>query len=171
MTTTTRRRFLPTRKIPERTARKSVCGGTDLWARLSRICGKIGLIAAVVFATWGPAGAEVLEVRSGEAILGLDGATGAPVRFADTAAGLELASGGRELFRLAVILPGADPGQPLELSSRDAKAVKRIEGQGVRLRFEGIGKRNLSAVCVVEAGTDGLFRFRIKVEGESGAMV
>ena len=127
--------------------------------------------SAVVFATWGPAVAEVLEVRSGDAILGLDGATGAPVRFADVGAGLELAGGSQELFRLVVIPPGADPGQPLELSSRDAKAVKRIEGDGVRLRFERIGNRDLAAVCVVEAGTDGLFRFRIQVEGESGTTV
>ena len=139
--------------------------------RLSRICKEIGMIATVVFAMWGPAAAEVLEVRSGDAVLGLDGATGAPVRLADVGAGLELAGGGQELFRLVVIPSGADPQQPLELSSRDAKAVNRIEGDGVRLRFERLGNRNLAAVCVVEAGTDGLFRFRIKVEGESGAIV
>lgn len=94
MTATTWRRFCLTRKIPRRTARKSAYGGVDLWARLSRIWEKIALIAAVVFATCGSADAEVLEVRSGDAILGLDGATGAPVRFADPRAGLELASGG-----------------------------------------------------------------------------
>ena len=49
--------------------------------------------------------------------------------------------------------------------------MNRIEGEGVRLRFEGIGNRDLAAVCVVEAGTDGLFRFRIQVEGESGTIV
>ncbi len=41
----------------------------------------------------------------------------------------------------------------------------------MRLRFERIGNRDLAAVCVVEAGTDGLFRFRIQVEGESGTIV
>ncbi|NQT15037.1 MAG: hypothetical protein HQ582_19935, partial [Planctomycetes bacterium] len=129
------------------------------------------MIAAFVFAMWAPAAAEVLEVRSGDAVLELDGATGAPLRLADVGAELELAGGGQELFRLVVIPSGADPRQPLELSSRDAKAVNRIEGDGVRLRFERLGNRNLAAVCVVEAGTDGLFRFRIKVEGESGAIV
>ena len=146
-----------------------------VWAfsqsRLSSICGEIGVIAAVLFALRGPAAAEVLGVRSGDAVLGLDGATGAPVRLADVEAALELAGGGQELFRLVVIPSGVDPRQPLELSSRDAKAVRRIEGDGVRLRFERIGNRNLAAVCVVEAGTDGLFWFRIKVEGESGTIV
>ena len=84
--------------------------------------------------------AEVLEVRSGDAVLGLDGATGATVRLADAGAGLELAGRDQELFRLVVVPPGGDPRQPLELSSRDAKAVSRIEGEGLRLRFEGIGK-------------------------------
>ncbi len=60
MTATTRRRFCLTRRIPGRTARKSAYSGVDLWARLSRIWGKIGLIAAVVFATCGSADAEVL---------------------------------------------------------------------------------------------------------------
>lgn len=129
------------------------------------------MIAAVVFAMWGPSVAEVLDVRSGDAVLGLDGATGAPARLADVKAGMELAGGGRELFRLVVLPSDTNPRQPLELSSRDAKAVTRIEGDGVRLRFDGIGNRNVAAVCVVEARTDGLFRFRIKVEGESGTIV
>jgi hypothetical protein len=140
-------------------------------SRLSRICGEIAMMTAVLFATLGPAAAQVLEVRSGDAVLGLDGATGAPVRLAETGTGWELAVEGQELFRLIVIPPGADPRQPLELSSRDAKAVHRIEGDGVRLRFEGIGNRNLAAVCDVAAATDGLFRFRIQVEGEAGTFV
>ena len=135
---------------------------------LSRICTQVGVVAAILFATWGLAAAEMLELRSGNTVLGLDKATGASVRLADANAGLELASGGRELFRLLVIPPGTDSGKPLELSSRDAKAVKQIEGQGIRLRFEGIGNRNLAAVCAIQAGTDGMFRFRIQVEGESG---
>ncbi|MCY2989979.1 MAG: DUF6259 domain-containing protein [Planctomycetota bacterium] len=171
MTTPTRRDLLLMRMIPRRTPGRADCDGIDLRAELSRICGKIGLLAAVVFATGGAADAEVLEVRSGAAVLGLDGTTGAPVRFADTGAELELGRGGRELFRLVVSSSAADPGPPLELSSRDAKAVKRLAGDGVRLRFEGIGNRALAAVCVVEAGTDGLFRFRITLEGEAGATV
>ena len=140
-------------------------------SRLSRICWHISMIAAIVFATSGPVTAEVLEVRSGDSVLGLDEATGVPVGLADAKAGLELVGGDQELFRLVVIPPGADPRQPLELSSRDAEAVTRVQGDGVRLRFDRIGNRNLAAVCVVEAGTDGLFRFRIKVEGESGTIV
>ncbi len=140
-------------------------------ARLLRICGEIAVIALVVFAMGAPAAAEVLEVRSGDAVLGLDRATGAPVRLADVKTGLELAGKDQELFRLVVIPPGADPRQPVELSSRDAQTVKRIEGDGIRLRFEGIGKRNLAAVCAVEPGTNGLFRFCINVEGESGTFV
>jgi len=128
------------------------------------------LITAVMFATWGPAVAEVLEVRSGDTILGLD-ATGAPVRLADVRNALELAGGDQELFRLVVIPPGADPERSVELSSRDAQAVKRIEGDGLRLRFEEIGNRNLAAVCVVDAGTDGLLRFRITLEGQAGVIV
>ena len=115
--------------------------------------------------------AEVLEVRSGDAVLGLDGATGAPVRLADAGAKLELAGRDQELFRLVVIPPGGDPRQPLELSSRDAKAVRRIEGEGLRLRFEGIGKPNLAAVCVVKAGPERRFWFGIQVEGEAGTFV
>ena len=115
--------------------------------------------------------AEVLEVRSGDAVLGLDGATGAPVRLADAGAQLELAGRDQELFRLVVVPPGGDPRQPLELSSRDAKAVSRIEGEGLRLRFEGIGNPNLAAVCVVKAGPEGRFRFGIQVEGEPGTFV
>ena len=92
-------------------------GETRPGAMLRRTCGKIGMIAAAVLATWGPAAAEVLEVRSGAARLGLDGATGALLRFADPEAGLELAGGGQDLFRLVVIPPGADPGEPLRLSS------------------------------------------------------
>lgn len=53
--------------------------------------------------------ADVLEVRSGDAMLGLDGATGALVRLADAEAGLEFAIEGQELFRLVVIPPGGDP--------------------------------------------------------------
>ncbi len=139
-------------------------------SRISKMCGKIGMIAAVVFATGGPAATEVFEVRSGDTVLELDGATGAPVRLADTAGGLGLA-GGQELFRLVLIPPGADPRHPLELTCRDAKAVTRVAGDGLRLRFDRIGNRNLAAECVVEAATNGLFRFRIKVEGESGAIV
>ncbi len=154
----------------QRTSRFSL-GETHPGAMLRRTCGKIGMIAAAVLATWGAAAAEVLEVRSGAACLGLDGATGALLRFADPEAGLELAGGGQELFRLVVSPPGADPVEPLRLSSRDAQAVKRIEGDGVRLRFEGIGNRDLAAVCAVESGADGFFRFRITVEGESGAVV
>lgn len=115
--------------------------------------------------------AEVLEVRSGDAVLGLDGATGALVRLADAGAGLELAIEGQELFRLVVIPPGGDPRQPVELCSRDARAVTRLGGDGLRLRFEGMGKQNLAAVCVVEAGPEGRFRFGIRVEGEAGTFV
>jgi len=129
------------------------------------------LMTAVVFATGAPAVAEVLEVRSGATILGLDGATGAPVRLADIKDGLELAGGDRELFRLVVIPPGADPQRPAELSSRDAPAVKRLEGDGLQLRFEGLGNRDLTAVCRVDGGTDGLVRFRLTLEGESGLIV
>jgi len=53
------------------------------------------MIAAIVFTMGGPATAEVLEVRSGDAILGLDAATGAPVRLLDEGTGLELAGEGR----------------------------------------------------------------------------
>jgi len=131
-------------------------------------------LAACLALLGGSAGvcrAEVLELRSGDACLGLDGATGTPVRLADIETGLELTAEGQELFRLVVIPPGDDPRPPLELSSREAKAVKRIAGDGVRLRFEGIGNENLAAICVVEAGQDGLFRFGIQVEGEAGTLV
>ncbi len=127
--------------------------GMGSQSRLSRICGEIGMMAAVVFAMWGSAAAEVLEVHSGNAVLRLGEATGAPLQLADTKTGLELAGKRQELFRLVVVPPGADPRQPMELSSRDAKAVSRVEGDGVRLRFEGIGNRELAAVCVVEAGS------------------
>ncbi len=141
-------------------------------SRLLRIFGKVGMIAAAVFAVGGPAAAEVYEVRSGNAVLKVDGATGALVWFADTAGGLGLDSGGQELlFRLVVIPPGTDPQHPLGLTSRDAETVKRLDGDGLRLRFERIGHRDLAAVCVVEAVANGLFRFRIKVEGESGTIV
>ena len=129
------------------------------------------MIAAALFTMWGAAAADVVELRNGDAVLGLDRATGAPVRLADVGTGLELAGRDQELFRLVVVPPGSDPRQPLELSSRDAKAVKQIEGDGVRLRFEGIGNRNLTAVCTVEFGMGGLFRFFIKVEGESGTFL
>ena len=78
----------------QRTSRFSL-GETHPGAMLRRTCGKIGMIAAAVLATWGAAAAEVLEVRSGAACLGLDGATGALLRFADPEAGLELAGGGQ----------------------------------------------------------------------------
>lgn len=114
---------------------------------------------------------RMVEVRSGDVVLELDGATGGPVRLADLGAGLELVASGRELFRLVVIPSDTDSRQPVELSSQDAKTVRRIEGDGERLRYEGIGNGNLAAVCVVEAASDGLFRFRIEVEGEPGTIV
>lgn len=132
-----------------------------------RVFGVLGLVAGIL----GVARAGVLELRSGSALLGLDGATGSPVRFADAGKGLEFASGGEGLFRLVVAPRDGDPLKPLDLSSREAKAVRRLEGEGIRLRFERIGGRDLSATCAVAAGADGMFRFRIKVEGERGMIL
>ena len=105
--------------------------------------GRLGMMAAVAFTVGASVAGEILELRSGDAILGLDGATGAPVRLADGRAGLQFAGGGQELFRLAVILPGGDPQKPLELSSREARAVTPAGGDGLTLRFEAIGGRGV----------------------------
>jgi hypothetical protein len=164
-------RFDLTREIPRAASRNSVVGRKDSRARPSCPFGTIGLVSVIAFAMWRVAVADVIEVRSGNAILGMDAATGALVRFADTEAKLELGSGGQSLFRLVVILPNTDPGRPVELTSGDAKAVERVDGGGVRLRFERIGNRDLAAVCVVQAGADGHFQFRIQVTGESGTTV
>ncbi len=64
--------------------------------------------------------AEVLEVRSGDAVLGLDRATGAPVRLADAGAKLELTGRDQEWFRLVVVPPVGGPvwghaGRPVRL--------------------------------------------------------
>lgn len=130
-------------------------------------------MGAVILWFWavGAAVAGVIEVRSGDAILGLDEATGSPVRFADARSGSEFAAGGEGLFQLVVVPRGGDPAKPLELSSRDAKAVRRLDGDGLRLRFESIGGRDLVASCAIEAGTNGFFRFHIQVEGEAGAIL
>lgn len=48
----------------------------QIGSRFSRTCGKIGMIAAIVFVVWGTAIADVVEVRSGATVLALDRATG-----------------------------------------------------------------------------------------------
>lgn len=135
--------------------------------RGKRVIGVAGVLAGILAV----ASAATIELRSGDGVLGLDGATGSVVRFADAGRGLEFAGGGEGLFRLVVIPRGGDPLKPLELSSREAKAVRRLDGEGLRLRFERIGGRDLSATCTVEAGAGGFFRFRIGVEGDAGTIL
>lgn len=130
----------------------------------------VGMVA-VLLGMAGASGAGTIELRSGDAILGLDAGTGSPIRISDAVTKSEFAAAGEGLFRLVVISRGGDPAKPLELTSRDAKAVKRLEGEGLRLRFDGIGGRELAAVCAIEAGANGFFRFRIRVEGGAGTIV
>ncbi|MBN2450144.1 MAG: hypothetical protein JXR77_07125, partial [Lentisphaeria bacterium] len=129
------------------------------------------MAGAVLLSTLGVSVAAVYEIRSGDAVLALDEATGGPVRVADAAAGLEFGAGAEPLFRLLVVPPGGDPAKPLELSSGDAKSLRRSPGEGLRLRFEGIGDPGLAALCVIEPGANGLFRFRIQVEGRAGTLL
>lgn len=131
---------------------------------------RVGMVA-VLLEIAGAFGAGTIELRSGDAILGLDAGTGSPIRFADIAAKSEFAVAGDALFRLVVIPPGSDPAKPLELSSRDAKAIRRLEGEGLRLRFERIGGRNIAAVCTIQPGPDRSFHFHIKLVGDAGTVV
>ncbi len=135
--------------------------------RGKRVMGVAGALAGILAV----ASAATIELRSGDGILGVDGATGLVVRFADAAKGLEFVGGGEGLFRLVVIPRGGDPLKPLELSSREAKSVRRLDGEGLRLRFERIGGRDLSATCTIEAGAAGFFHFRIGVEGDAGTIL
>jgi hypothetical protein len=114
---------------------------------------------------------ETFDLRSGNAILGLDATTGALVRLADTVAGLELAHEGAELFRLVVVPQGVHAEKPLELSSREAEAVTRTGENGLQLKFEKLRGLDLTATCSMEAGAEGQFQFRIKIEGEVGTFV
>lgn len=129
------------------------------------------VITVLFFTPWASALAQRYEVRSGDIVLELDGTTGAPARLADLKTGWELVTAGHELFRLVVSPPGADSDQPWELSSRDARQVTRLAGDGLRLRFEGLGNRPLAAECVVAAGPEGRFHFGISIEGPAGLML
>ena len=97
-----------------------------MWSKNSFDVG-VGMVA-MLLGIGGAFGAGTIELRSGDAILGLDAGTGSPIRFADAAAKSEFAVAGETLFRLVVVPPGGDPAKPLELSSRDAKSVRRLEG-------------------------------------------
>ncbi len=130
----------------------------------------VGMVA-MLLGIAGAFGAGTIELRSGDAILGLDAGTGSPIRFADVAAKSEFAVSGEALFRLVVIPPGGDPAKPLELSSRDAKSVRRLEGEGLRLHFEKIGGRNIAAICTIQPGPDRSFHFHIKLVGDAGTVV
>jgi hypothetical protein len=113
-----------------------------------------------------------VELRSGGAGLQLDPTNGAIARLAG--GGAVPWQGGATVtpFRLTVIPPGGDRAKPIELSAREAGAVRIEESaSGVVFRYERIGGLDLAAVCSVEPAEAGFFRFRIRVEGGAGVVV
>lgn len=131
------------------------------------------VVACALAAVTAGAG-DPVTLRSGGAALDLSAATGAIERFADTASGAVLWHGTGEVavFRLTVVPPGGDRAKPRELTARDAGAVRReATATGAAFRYERIGGLDLAALCTVEPAAPGFFRFRIRIEGATGAVV